>query len=62
MTCKILKFNRLKIGDIYKLKIVDTITHCKIMSYEGNNIYTVKAIEGKFKGFIALFRFEDFNK
>jgi hypothetical protein len=61
MTCKIIKFPKLKIGDVYKLKIVDTLTYCRIMSYEGNNLYVVKALEGQYKSFTALFRFEDFN-
>lgn len=53
---EIIRFPRLARNEIIDLEIEGEIVKCKIIKHEGNNVYKLKALNGKNKGFYGHFK------
>jgi len=56
---KIINFPRLKIGQIVRIEFEGDKIKCIVVKHEGNNVYKVKALEGRYKGYTAHYKLVD---
>lgn len=48
-------------GEVIQLEINGEIVKCKVIKHEGNNVYKVKALNGKHKGYFGYFKLTEFD-
>jgi hypothetical protein len=58
---EVIRFPRLARGEIIELEINGERVKCKVIKHEGNNVYKLKALNGKHKGYFGHFKITEFG-
>lgn len=57
----VIKFPRLCPGEIITIEIKGEIIKVVVIQHLNNNLYKIKALEGKYKGYFAEFKLTELN-